>query len=27
LQVLRFCAEQILTVNTTAAGGNVQLLA
>jgi delta 1-pyrroline-5-carboxylate dehydrogenase len=23
----RFCAEQTLTVNTTAAGGNVQLLA
>ena len=25
--LLRFCAEQTLTVNTTAAGGNVQLLA
>jgi RHH-type transcriptional regulator, proline utilization regulon repressor / proline dehydrogenase / delta 1-pyrroline-5-carboxylate dehydrogenase len=23
----RFCAEQTLTINTTAAGGNVQLLA
>jgi delta 1-pyrroline-5-carboxylate dehydrogenase len=23
----RFCAEQTITVNTTAAGGNVQLLA
>ncbi|MES2785565.1 MAG: L-glutamate gamma-semialdehyde dehydrogenase [Pseudomonadota bacterium] len=25
--LLRFCAEQTLTINTTAAGGNVQLLA
>jgi RHH-type proline utilization regulon transcriptional repressor/proline dehydrogenase/delta 1-pyrroline-5-carboxylate dehydrogenase len=25
--LLRFCAEQTITVNTTAAGGNVQLLA
>jgi delta 1-pyrroline-5-carboxylate dehydrogenase len=25
--LLRFCTEQTLTVNTTAAGGNVQLLA
>jgi RHH-type proline utilization regulon transcriptional repressor/proline dehydrogenase/delta 1-pyrroline-5-carboxylate dehydrogenase len=25
--LLRFCAEQTVTVNTTAAGGNVQLLA
>ncbi|GAB4217762.1 MAG: bifunctional proline dehydrogenase/L-glutamate gamma-semialdehyde dehydrogenase PutA [Rhodoferax sp.] len=25
--LLRFCAEQVLTINTTAAGGNVQLLA
>jgi delta 1-pyrroline-5-carboxylate dehydrogenase len=23
----RFCAEQTITINTTAAGGNVQLLA
>jgi len=27
LQVLRFCAEQTVTVNTTAVGSNVQLLA
>ena len=25
--LMRFCAEQTVTVNTTAAGGNVQLLA
>ena len=25
--LLRFCAEQTVTINTTAAGGNVQLLA
>ncbi len=25
--LLRFCAEQTLTINTTAAGGNVELLA
>jgi RHH-type proline utilization regulon transcriptional repressor/proline dehydrogenase/delta 1-pyrroline-5-carboxylate dehydrogenase len=25
--LMRFCSEQTVTVNTTAAGGNVQLLA